>query len=120
MVTSATSEKNLLARIRSLESERDTLIALLAHQQRVAQAGLVTSGLAHDVDNHVQVISGSAFLSLQRSNPAEWKQTLERIQQQCLELTETTRAFLSFVRRREESEGIRFRAQGTYASGLPT
>lgn len=84
-----------------LRAERDRLLELLAQQQRVAQAGLVTSGLAHDIDNHVQIISGAAFLALQGDSPDEWRRALEKVQGQCCALTETTRAFLGFVRRRD-------------------
>ena len=74
---------------------------MLAQQQRVAQAGLVTAGMAHDINNHVQMISGSAYLALMSERPEEWRQALENVQEQCREIAETTRTFLSFVRRRE-------------------
>ena len=82
-------------------AKNEMLLDLLTQQQRVAQAGLVTAGLAHDVDNHVQVIIGSAYLACRRDDPEGWKAALNKIQEQCVALTETTRAFLGFVRRRD-------------------
>ena len=38
------------------ESEREHLLDLLAQQQRVAQAGLVTSAIVHDVNNYLHVV----------------------------------------------------------------
>ena len=35
-----------------LEQDREMLLELLAQQQRVAQVGLITSGLTHDIANH--------------------------------------------------------------------
>jgi two-component system NtrC family sensor kinase len=91
-------------------AEREHLLELLAQQQRVAQAGLVTAGMAHDVNNHLQQISGAAYLALTTDSPEEWRESLRRIQEQCSEAAETTRAFLSFVRRRDAAEIATFRA----------
>jgi signal transduction histidine kinase len=88
--------------------EREELLGLLAQQQRVAQAGLVTSGLAHDLNNHIQAASGMAFLAL-RGQPEDWKEALERIQDRCCAMADTTQAFLSFVGRRAEVDDGRFR-----------
>lgn len=84
-----------------LEQDREMLLELLAQQQRVAQVGLITSGLTHDIANHLQVISGRVYLALRHDDPHEWKEALERVQQVCAAMTETTRAFLGFVRRRK-------------------
>ncbi len=100
--------EDLAERVRSLEAKNEMLLELLTHQQRVAQAGLVTAGLAHDVDNHVQIIIGSAYLAARRDNPEDWKSALDKIQEQCLALTETTRAFLGFVQRRNALEKSEF------------
>ncbi len=88
--------------------DRETLLEMLAQQQRVAQAGLVTSALAHDVKNHIQVMSGTAYLALNTDDPAEWRAALEGVQDQCRALTETTRAFLAFVKRRGADEAWTF------------
>jgi len=100
-VTQSVASENLAERVRTLEAKNEMLLDLLTQQQRVAQAGLVTAGLAHDVDNHVQVIIGSAYLACRRDDPEGWKAALNKIQEQCVALTETTRAFLGFVRRRD-------------------
>lgn len=81
--------------------ERERLLEMLAQQQRVAQAGLVTAGMAHDVHNHLQVLTGSACLALMSDRPEDWRDALRDVQEQCREIAETTRAFLSFVRRRD-------------------
>jgi len=90
--------------------EREMLLEMLAQQQRVAQAGLVTAGMAHDINNHVQMISGSAYLALMGDRPEEWRQALEKVQEQCREIAETTRTFLSFVRRNESAAEAAFLA----------
>jgi len=77
------------------------LMEMVVQQQRLAQAGLITGSLAHDVNNHLQCISGASFLALQSQDPAEWRRALERIQERCCAVTETTRSFLGFLRRRE-------------------
>ena len=84
-----------------LRRERDVLLDLLAQQQRVSQAGLVTSALVHDFNNQVACLSGSAYLALQGNDPAELRQALEEVQSICCTLTEMTRSFLSFVKRSE-------------------
>lgn len=89
------------ARIEELEAEREQLLEMVTHLQRVAQTGLITSALAHDVANHIQVISGVSYLAAAKDSPNAWKKALERVQAQCVELTETTESFLGFVRRRE-------------------
>ena len=88
--------------------EREELLELLAHQQRIAQAGLVTAGLAHDVCNHVQTMSGAAYLALESLKPGDWREALKTVQEQCCALTETTNAFLAFLRRRDDADLDRF------------
>jgi len=89
------------ARIEELEAERQTLLSMLTQTQRVSQAGLITSALAHDVSNHAQAVSGACYLALASGCPERWRLALEKIQRQCVTLTETTTAFLGFVRRRD-------------------
>ena len=93
----------------SWRQEREMLLEMLAQQQRVAQAGLVTSGLAHDVRNHVMVLSGSADLALTSNDPRQWQEALEQIKERCRDLSEVTSAFLSFVRRQRVNEHEAFR-----------
>ena len=90
--------------------ERKRLLEMLRHQQRVAQSGLMTAALAHDVNNHIQGVSGRSYVALLSDDPTDWKEALERIQQHCRDLSETTSAFMSFVRRRTESTRTEFRA----------
>jgi signal transduction histidine kinase len=82
------------------EREREQLLEMLAHQQRVAQMGLITSGLVHDMNHHLMVMSGSAELALQSGDPGQCVEALERVKQCCRALDETARAFLGLVRRR--------------------
>ena len=91
----------LADRVRDLEAERERLLEMVSHLQRVAQTGLITSAFAHDVNNHVQMISGVAYLAESRSDPQSWKEALQKVQAQCIALTETTQSFLGFVRRRD-------------------
>lgn len=87
----------------ALRRERDGLMDLLAQRQRLAQAGLVTSALVHDVRNHVQVISGNAELVRSGPEDEEWARTsLDRIVERCRVVNDLMEAFLSFVRRRED------------------
>jgi signal transduction histidine kinase len=92
----------------AIRTERDELLEQIHHLQGLAQAGLVTAGLAHDVKNHVTVISGTAFLAEQNDDPEAWRAALRTVQEQCVALTETTRAFLNFVERREAAASAAF------------
>jgi len=100
----------LRERVARLEAERETLVEMVTHLQRVAQTGLVTSALAHDVVNHAGGISGVAYLARRQPNPERWETALDRIQAQCCEFAETTNTFLEFVRRRELAGPRSFRA----------
>jgi len=104
---SCTSE--LEAARASWDAERDTLFELLAQQQRVAQAGMITAGLIHDVKNHLQSISGASYLALMSGKPDSWESALTDVQDQCRDLAETMNAFLAFVRRRGSAQWSRFR-----------
>lgn len=84
----------------SWAEERDHLLELLAQQQRVAQTGLITAGLVHDVKNHLQSISGASYLALTSGKAERWESALKDVQSQCRDLAETMDAFLAFVRRR--------------------
>jgi signal transduction histidine kinase len=72
----------------------DSLPAL----QKAAQAGLLTSSLTHDVNNHLQSILGFAGMALRMDDPDAWRGALEMIQQRCVDLEETNRVFLDFVK----------------------
>ncbi len=86
---------------RAAQNEVVMLKELLEHQQRVSQAGLITAALAHDVDNHAQVLTGATFLALRSDDPAEWRRALEIVQERCFAMTEVTRSFLGFLRRKD-------------------
>ncbi|MHC4472567.1 MAG: sensor histidine kinase [Planctomycetota bacterium] len=77
-------------------SERECEVVL--ELQRAAQAGLLTSSLTHDVNNHVQSILAFAFMALKEDDPDAWRAALEKIRKRCGDLEETNRAFLEFVR----------------------
>lgn len=101
-------EGDLAAERAAWEREREMLLELLAHQQRVAQAGLVTAGLSHDIKNHVHVLMGVAGLALKSSDPQRWRSALDLIEQQCHDLSDTATAFLHFVRRGEDDPETSF------------
>lgn len=92
--------------------ERERLLSMVAQQQRVAQTGLVTSGLVHEVSNHVMLINGLAYMALRGCDPAKWKSTLGQIQERCDEISETMRTVLDFVGRRQEGRLESFRVSG--------
>ena len=98
----------LAARVAELEAEKAQLMGMLTRLQRVSQTGLITSALAHDANNYVQAISGASYLALQKDSPQRWRDALEKIQQQCVAMAETTTCFLGFVRRRETAGGMQF------------
>jgi len=100
------------------EHDREMLLELLAQQQRVAQVGLITSGLTHDIANHLQVITGRVYRALQHDDPHEWREALERVQQLCAAMTETTRAFLGFVKRRKTTWQESFRLSSVIEEGF--
>ncbi len=91
--------------------DRERLLELLTHQQRVAQAGLMTAGLTHDINNHLQLILGAASLALEDDDPHAWRDALERIQEQSFAVSEMTRSFLAFVRKRDPTESAVFQAR---------
>lgn len=88
--------------------EREVLLEMLAQQQRVSQAGLVTSGVAHEIHNHASVISGLATLALAADDPDEWRETLTQVAERARILSETTQTIMDFVRRREGVTDRRF------------
>jgi signal transduction histidine kinase len=88
--------------------ERERLLELLAQQQRIAQAGLVTAALAHDVNNQLTVMSITTAMSLRQDEQDEHVAALSLVQERCRVLSDTMRTFLSFVRRRDVAEGGTF------------
>lgn len=84
------------------------LLEMLAQQQRVSQAGLATSGVAHDIHNHASVISGLATLALAAEDPEQWRGTLTQVAERARILSEATQTIMDFVRRRESVTDRRF------------
>ena len=88
--------------------EREMLLEMLAHQQRVAQAGLITAGLAHDVQNQLTIIGGLAALSQAGHAGYAPEDVLPRILERTHHLADMTQAFMSFVRRRRAAPRATF------------
>lgn len=84
--------------------ERRILVDMLAQQQRVAQAGLITSSLAHDIRNQAQMILATAELSLVTDGEEGLRRALREIMAYCHDVAETTEAFMAFARRRSMAE----------------
>lgn len=91
----------LRARVRQIEQERTFLVEEVLHLQRVAQAGLMTSGLAHDIANQLTTVMGSAEFALGHDDPGALDAGLRDVLAAAARMHETTDAFLAFVRRRE-------------------
>ncbi len=90
------------------EAERAKLLEMLAQQQRLAQAGLVTAGLAHEVSNHLMRMSGSAYMALRGRDPAAWCKALDAVQKECDDLAQTMETLLTFVRKRKSGSAMVF------------
>ncbi len=99
------------------EAERETLLQMLGHQQRVAQAGLITSSLAHDVRNQAQLILSTAELALHSGDAEEMRSALDGIRDLCRDVAETTDAFLAFARRQSALDDQRFLLSEVLAHG---
>jgi len=91
------------------QQERAKLLELLAQQQRIAQAGLLTAAIAHDVNNELQILSGIAWLAQDSGDPCEQHQALGQVRDRCVALSETMSSFLAFVRRRDDAALAKFR-----------
>ena len=90
--------------------ERARLMNLLAQQQRLAQTGLLTAGLAHEISNHVMVIAGLAFAAQRSIDPASWKEALGQIEERCRDLSQTMETILAFADRRKTTLQTTFQA----------
>jgi signal transduction histidine kinase len=91
----------LRARVVELEAECERLREEVVSLQRVAEAGLLTGGLAHDLENQLTALLGSAELALMQGNPDALRDGLRAGMRQGIRMHETVDAFLHFVRRRE-------------------
>lgn len=99
--TPADAEASLRVRVRDLESEKEALIEQVFELQRVAEAGLLTGGLAHDLRNQLTALMGSAELALMQGHPEALREGLAATTRQGFRMHDTVEAFLQFVRRRE-------------------
>ena len=90
--------------------ERARLMNLLAQQQRLAQTGLLTAGLAHEISNHAMVIAGLSYAAQRSRDPKSWKEALAQIDERCRDLSQTMSTILAFADRRESSLILTFQA----------
>ncbi len=98
------------------DEERQRLQEMLAHQQRVAQAGLVTAGLSHDIRNHIQTMLGNAELALDSRDPEHMTLALRLIVTTCRDVRDTAQSFLSFTSRQTAVRETSFRLGDVVAS----
>ena len=66
---------------------------------RLAQAGVMAGGLAHDARNLLAGISGTCELALLRGDTGDSRETLTRINSLALQAAEAMSVFLTFARR---------------------
>lgn len=95
------ADDSLRARVRELESERDALAEQVLELQRVAEGGLLTGGLAHDLRNQLTTLLGASELALMQGHPEALREGLHAAMRQGWRMHETVDAFVQFVRRRE-------------------
>jgi signal transduction histidine kinase len=84
-------------RIAELERERDELQAQTFHLERLAQAGLMAGGLAHDTRNLLTGISGYCQLAL-AGEPGGDRLALSRANDLAMQAAEAMKVFVTFVR----------------------
>lgn len=89
-------------RLRRLEAERRQLVEHVLHLERVAQVGLMTSGLAHDLANQLVGVMGAAELGLMQGDPHALRDGLSSVLGHAGRMHDTLDAFLAFVRRGED------------------
>lgn len=98
--------------------ERERLLRIIAQQQRVAQTGLITAGLVHEIANHVMLIKGISFAALRGCDPARWRSALRQVDERCEELSETMQTMLAFAGRHEGGEVETFGASDVIEQAL--
>ena len=82
------------------EADREKLQGELLQAQKMESVGRLAGGVAHDFNNILQVILGSAALALRDIPPAStWREHLEVIQKSALSSAELTRQLLAFARK---------------------
>lgn len=80
-------------------SEVDGVWSWVFHLERLAQAGVMAGGLAHDARNLLAGISGTCELALLRGDTGDPRETLTRINSLALQAAEAMSVFLTFARR---------------------
>lgn len=108
----------LVAARASWEQERQRLLAMIVQQQRVAQTGLITAGLVHEVNNHLMLMQGMAWTAQRSTDPTTWRSALQQVEGSCNDLSETMKAILAFAGRREDSNLVTFRASDAVKEAL--
>ena len=93
-------------RVRELEAERDALVEQVIELQRAAESGLLTAGLAHDIENQLTALMGAAELAMMQGDPESMREGLRGSLRHGWRVHETVDAFLQFVRRRECRERV--------------
>lgn len=88
-------------RVRTLEEERRKLVDHVVRLEGIAQAGLMTAGLAHDLANQITGVMGAAELALLRGDEPALRDGLTAVLAHGARMHDTMEAFLAFVRRRE-------------------
>ncbi len=84
--------------VREVTRERDAQ-RQLAQQERLAAVGQLAAGIAHDFNNLLQVITSSAELLLDGSDPAASEELVRTIRTQCERGSKLIRQILDFGRR---------------------
>jgi signal transduction histidine kinase len=100
------------------EAERERLFGMLWQQQRLAQTGLITAGLVHEVGNQLMLLQGLAYVALRAEDPAKWRDALEQVQVRSEDLSDTMRTILAFAGRQEEGTVATFRVKDVVAQAV--
>ncbi len=82
------------------ESEQRKIRETLAEAQRVEALGRLASGVAHDFNNSLTIITNSAEIAqLQKDNPETLQRSIELIKKTALEAAKMTNSLLAFGRK---------------------
>jgi signal transduction histidine kinase len=100
--------------------ERNELEARVQHIQRLETLGTLAGGIAHDINNQLQAISGKVALGLMTAPPeGAFRKHLEQAEEATLRCAEITLSLLSFSRpSRPEPVSLDLNAVIRQAAGL--